>query len=92
MARYVPIVGGFWPVGQLLDAYMYKIQLSNMRFGGSEPKFNEEFSYWNYIVKFYTVCGSPDSLGFRTSVFIVCMRAVADWHVRPVRRGTEEVG
>lgn len=57
--KYVPIVGGFWPVGQLLDAYMYKIQLSNMRFGGSEPKFNEEFSYCNYIGKFYTVgmCG-----------------------------------
>ena len=51
----MPIVGGFWPVGQLLDAYMYKIQLSNMRLGGSKPKFNEEFSYCNYIGKFYTV-------------------------------------
>ena len=71
---------------------MYTVQLSNMRFGGSEPKFNEEFSYCNYIGKFYTVCGSPDSLGCRTSVFIVCLRVVACWHVRPVRRSAEEVG
>jgi hypothetical protein len=56
--KYVPIVGGFWPVGQILDAYMYKIQLKNMRFGGSTPKFNDEFTYMNYIVKFYTVCWS----------------------------------
>ena len=56
---FLPLVGGFWPASQLLQVYLYKVQLSNMKFGGADPYFGPEFTYCNYIVKFYTIgmCG-----------------------------------
>jgi len=62
--KYVPLIGGLWPVGQILEVYLYKVKLSNMKFGGSDPYFGPEFTYCNYVVKFYTIaicglCGMP---------------------------------
>ena len=48
-------MSGFFPVAQILEAYTYKVKLSNMKFGGSDPHFSPQFTYCNYIVKFYTV-------------------------------------
>lgn len=31
--------------------YVYKIQLSNMKFGGASVSFGPEFTYKNYIIK-----------------------------------------
>ena len=48
-------MSGFFPVAQILEVYLYKVKLSNMKFGGSDPHFSPQFTYCNYIVKFYTV-------------------------------------
>jgi hypothetical protein len=48
-------MSAFWPIAQILDVYTYKVKLSNMKFGGSDPYFGKEFTYCNYVVKFYTV-------------------------------------
>ena len=53
------IVGGLWPFGLLLPWYLYTVNLSNMKFGGSDPTFSKEFTRCNYIIKHYTIgcCG-----------------------------------
>ena len=53
------IVGGLWPFGLVLPWYLYTVNLSNMKFGGSDPTFSKEFTRCNYIVKHYTIgcCG-----------------------------------
>ena len=43
---------------------MYTVTLDNMMFGGSKPTFAEEFTWCNYIIKYYTIgccglCGFP---------------------------------
>ena len=43
---------------------MYTVMLDNMMFGGSSPTFAEEFTWCNYIIKYYTIgccglCGFP---------------------------------
>ena len=43
---------------------MYTVALDNMMFGGSKPTFAEEFTWCNYIIKYYTIgccglCGFP---------------------------------
>ena len=58
------IVGGLWPFGLVLPWYLYTVQLGNMEFGGSDPTFVEEFTWCNYIIKYYTIgccglCGQP---------------------------------
>ena len=53
------IVGGLWPFGLVLPWYLYTVNLSNMKFGGSDPTFSKEFTRCNYIIKHYTIgcCG-----------------------------------
>ena len=55
----VPIIGALWPVAQVAQWYRYKLDLNNMKFGGSQPLFIKEFTACNYTIKFYTigVCG-----------------------------------
>ena len=43
---------------------MYTVTLDNMMFGGSNPTFADEFTWCNYIIKYYTIgccglCGFP---------------------------------
>ena len=54
-----PIVGALWPVAQIAQWYRYKLDLLNMKFGGAQPYFVEEFTACNYTMKYYTigVCG-----------------------------------
>ena len=56
---FIPIIGSVWPFGQILPWYLYTVKLSNMKFGGSDPYFDKEMSWSNYIYKYYTiaVCG-----------------------------------
>ena len=56
--------GGLWPFGLVLPWYLYTVKLGNMMFGGSNPTFAEEFTWCNYIIKYYTIgccglCGFP---------------------------------
>jgi hypothetical protein len=55
----IPIIGALWPVAQVAQWYRYKLDLRNMKFGGSQPFFVKEFTACNYIYKYYTigVCG-----------------------------------
>ena len=55
----IPIIGALWPVAQVAQWYRYKLDLNNMKFGGSQPFFIKEFTACNYTIKFYTisVCG-----------------------------------
>ena len=58
------IVGGLWPFGLVLPWYLYTVKLANMKFGGADPTFVEEFTWCNYIIKYYTIgfcglCGQP---------------------------------
>jgi len=60
----IPILGALWPVAQFAQWYRYKLDLRNMKFGGSQPEFIKEFTACNYIYKYYTVgicglCGMP---------------------------------
>jgi len=60
----IPIVGGLWPFGLALPWYMYTVKLDNMKFGGADPTFVKEFTWCNYIYKYYTIgicglCGQP---------------------------------
>ena len=57
-------LGGLWPFSLILPWYMYTVTLDNMMFGGSKPTFAEEFTWCNYIIKYYTIgccglCGFP---------------------------------
>ena len=57
-------LGGLWPFSLILPWYMYTVALDNMMFGGSKPTFAEEFTWCNYIIKYYTIgccglCGFP---------------------------------
>ena len=43
---------------------MYTVKLDNMKFGGADPTFVKEFTWCNYIYKYYTIgicglCGQP---------------------------------
>ena len=58
------IVGGLWPFGLVLPWYLYTVKLGNMKFGGADPAFVKEFTWCNYIIKYYTIgicglCGQP---------------------------------
>ena len=58
------IIGGLWPFGLVLPWYLYTVKLGNMKFGGSDPTFVKEFTWCNYIIKYYTIgicglCGQP---------------------------------
>ena len=58
------IIGGLWPFGLVLPWYLYTVKLSNMKFGGSDPTFVKEFTWCEYIIKYYTIgccgfCGQP---------------------------------
>ena len=58
------IIGGLWPFGLVLPWYLYTVELGNMMFGGSNPTFAKEFTWCNYIIKYYTIgccglCGFP---------------------------------
>ena len=43
----------------MLPWYLYTVKLGNMMFGGSNPTFAKEFTWCNYIIKYYTIgcCG-----------------------------------
>ncbi len=48
----------------VLPWYLYTVKLGNMMFGGSNPTFAKEFTWCNYIIKYYTIgccglCGFP---------------------------------
>ena len=53
------VIGSVWPFGQIFPWYVYTVKLSNMKFGGADPSFNDEFTWCNYIIKYYTLglCG-----------------------------------
>ena len=48
----------------MLPWYLYTVKLGNMKFGGADPAFVKEFTWCNYIIKYYTIgicglCGQP---------------------------------
>lgn len=59
VVSWIPVVGAFVPTGQILMWYEYTVQLSNMKFGGADPFFDDEFTACAYMVNYYQIgwCG-----------------------------------
>ena len=56
LLKSIPIFGALMPlaiIGMLVDVYRYRVTLRNYRFGGSQPHFDQRFTFWAYVRGYY---------------------------------------
>ena len=78
-AAKIPLVGPLIPVapiGMYADVFVYRMLLSNYLFGGSQPYFDKEFTWCNYVYHYYV-----------TAILGMCGMKLKRWVDKQIRMG-----